>query len=206
MKLRGLLGRADRRGFTLAETTVSLGVFLVLSYALVVTLDMASDSQSAVTVRSAEVRSARSTHSTFADELREADSEDVVIETLEDGNHQVSLRQPIEVAGAAAWGVFDRSLGTTDDERNREDWRVRYTVALAQENGVAVRRLVRQIVDEDGAVQRERVLQSGLLSGLGARPGFQVARVGDVWRVQIASQQHGSTSIRGEDFHVGIRN
>ena len=188
------------------ETTVSLGVFLVLSYALVVTLDMANDSQSAVSRRSAEVRTARTTQDALADELRQADSDDVQIETLEDGNHQVSLRQPIEVAGAAVWGVFDATLGSSDDERNRQDWRVRYTVILGAENGVAVRRLVRQIIDVDGAVQRQQVLRSGLLSGVGARPGFQVTRVGDLWRVQIAAEKHGSNAIQVEDFHVGLRN
>lgn len=206
MNSRHASRRARRRGFTLLETTVSLGVFLVLSYALVVTLDMANDSQSAVSLRSSQVRAARTTQDTFADELRQADSDDVQIETLPDGNHQLSLRQPIEVAGAAAWGVFDRSLGATDEDRNRQDWRVRYTVVEGAENGATVRRLVRQIVDEDGAVQRQLTLRSGLLSGAGARPGFQVTRVGDVWRVQIAAAQHGSNTHQVEDFHVGFRN
>jgi len=206
MNVRHASRRARRRGFTLLETTVSLGVFLVLSYALVVTLDMANDSQSAVSVRSSQVRAARTAQHTFADELRQADSDDVVIETLADGNHQVSLRQPIVVGGAAVWGVFDHSLGATDEDRTRQDWRVRFTVVETAENGALVRRLVRQIVDEDGEIHRQLTLRSGLLSGAGARPGFQVTRVGDVWRVQITAEQHGSNATQVEDFHVGMRN
>jgi hypothetical protein len=194
-----------RRGFTLLETTVSLGVFLVLSYSLVVTLDMATDSQSAVTARSSEVRSARATHAHFADELRQADPDDVLITQLADGNHEVSFRQPIMVGGAAVWGVFDISLGANEDERSREDWRVRYTVESASENGVTVRTLVRQIIDDAGDFVSEQTVARGLNSGTLAAPGFQVTRVGDVWRVQLGTVQHGSDSCRKEDFHVGSR-
>lgn len=206
MKRKHLCSVRRRGGFTLLETTVSLGVFLVLSYSLVVTLDMATDSQSAVTARSSEVRSARAAHAHFADELRQADPDDVQITVLPDGNHQVSFRQPIMVGGAAVWGVFDISLGGNEDERSREDWRLRYTVESASENGETVRTLVRQIVDDAGQFVSERTVARGLNNGDLAAPGFRVTRVGDVWRVQLGTVQHGSNSCRKEDFHVGIRN
>jgi len=195
-----------RRGFTLLETTVALGVFLVLSYSLVVTLDMASDSQGAVTARSVEVRSARAAHAHFADELRQTDPDDVQITTLADGNHEVSFRQPIEVGGAAVWGVFDMTLGATEDERNRVDWRLRYTVTSAVEGGQTVRQLVRQIVDDQDNVVLQRAVSYGLAAGDGTAPGFRLTRAGDVWRVELGTVQHGSNSYRKEDFHVGIRN
>jgi len=141
-------------------------------------------------------------------ELRMSSDATITTAALPDGNTRLTFQMPMDNAGAAAWGVFDRNLGSTWALQNRVNWSVRYTVRDAVgANGAVNKQLLRQILDDLGVVQREKVMAQGLRPGGAAPAGFRVAQVGDVWEVTLSTtgRSEGQAGIRTV-FHVQTRN
>jgi type II secretory pathway component PulJ len=200
--------RPSRAGFTLVEALVSVSIFSVVGYALAVALDVGHDSQRTVIRIAEDDRSLRESTRKLVDELRSTAEATITVTVLPDGNHELRLMQPIDVAGVAEWGVFDRTLGPDAASQNQAGWWIRYTVRDDPGGGAAAeKQLVRQIVDENLVVQRERVLAQGLRDGDDVPPGFSVVQQGDVWEVSFSTEgeTEGTTGIR-EVFHVRARN
>jgi hypothetical protein len=189
-----------RGGYTLLELTISTVLLASLGYSVSLGVKMGQESNATVNRISSESRATRKSISSLADDVRGCSNSRITVTTDVAGNSRVQLMQPIVVASALVWGVYDRRLGRDEDTWNRQDWTVVYTVD-------GQNRLVRRIVDLDGVTQIEDVLADGVRAGNLANPGFRVAQSGDVWEVNIA-KSHGvndeGTSASG--FHVRTRN
>jgi hypothetical protein len=137
-------------------------------------------------------------------DLKQASAANVVIASLSDQNHSVTLRKPVAMtAGAITWGVTEVELGSDEATRTRAGWSVRYTVT----GPAAERTLLRQIIDDVGAVRIERTLLRGLRPGSGMKPGFRVTAAGTMWRLQIGVDREG-TATAGDavSFDISMRN
>jgi hypothetical protein len=155
-----------------------------------------------------EDRSFRASTMMLMKELRATRDDSIVITDVGDGNSQLDFMMPIDDAGVAAWGVYDRSLGATPALQNRPNWFLRYTVRdVPLGAGRVDKQLVREIVDDLLTVQKVKVLVHGLRPGNVAPAGFQVIQQVDVWQVTLSttSQGEGQAGIR-TIFHVQTRN
>jgi hypothetical protein len=206
--MKARLAAKGRGGYTLLETIAALGVFLIVWYSLGLAVRMGTESQRAVSLGSSENRDIRETIRLLSDELRVADPGSIAVAALADANSQLTFMVPVTVAGALDWGVYDKALGPTDADRNRADWQLRYTVVdVNVGNGVLEKRLVRRILDDAGAVQRETTLVRDLRAGGGAQPGFRVIQAGAVWEITLSTfGEQGVSQGENEVFHVCNRN
>lgn len=196
-----------RAGFTLVETVIALVIFSVLGYALGVAADVGNDSALQVVRLSSENRELRAATLQLAAELRTSSDDNITTAVLADSNQQLRFLQPITVAGSSAWGVFDRQLGNTAALQNRADWVVQYTVRDQMVNGVVQKQLVRQILDDTFAVQRERVVATGLRSGTDVPPGFRVVQNGAVWEITLSTDGPLDGNLgKSVVMHVNTRN
>lgn len=199
--------RARRRGYTILELLASLTIFAIIWYSLAIAIRTGVRAERAVAERGEANRELRRSVGSLTDELRWSNESTVTITALADGNHSLSFMQPIQVGGNQDWGVYDKTLGDDEDEQNRPDWQVRYTVVSANVGAGTEKRLVRQIVDDDGEVQKQTILATRLNDGEGAAPGFQVVKTGDVWVVTLSTAAIDDVSeASSEVFHVRSRN
>lgn len=199
---------ARRRGFTIVELAISLVIFTSVGYGLAVVVGVGKESQTIVESIHSASASQRTARELIADDLRTANDTSITITSLADYNSQVRLQQPITVGGADTWGVYDRTLGSTEAEQNRAGWRVQYTVRSAEGiDGNSQRELVRQLLDGNGAVQKTEVLAQYLNSGGETPPGFRVVQSGAMWVVTITSSGDPTTKAgMRTTFHVQTRN
>lgn len=200
--------RTAASGYTLLEMMVALTIFSVVGYALTVAIDVASHSQKTVMRVTAEDRGLREATAFLIDELRTSSDATITIAVLADGNHRIRFQMPIDVAGAAVWGVHDRKLSPVLAQQTRQGWFVQYTVrALPAVNGVINRQLVRQILDAAFTVKRETVILDGLRRGTDVPPGFKMVKVGDLWELTLSTvgEINGKVGMRTV-FHVQTRN
>lgn len=195
-------------GFTLLESSVALSIFAVVGYGLAVAVDVSKDSQETVLRGVDENRTLRTAVKSLVDEMRVSADAQVSVTALQDGNSRVRFMVPIVVAGAPAWGVYDRRIGSDFVSQNQAGWFVQYTVrnAVGVDGGVD-RELVRQVLDGALEVRREDVIADGLRSGNDVPPGFRVAMNGDLWEITLSTVgdragQAGMTQV----FHVHTRN
>lgn len=208
MKRARLSAARSRAAFTVLELTIAAGIMGVLGYSLSLAVKMSRDSQRTVTRVARESRSTRDSIAQLIQDVRESTNAGIVVTVLADNNHEVTLQQPIDVGGAMVWGVYDRDLGPTAAEWSRQDWFVRYTVrSVVGPTGAQVRQLVRRILDDGLAVQREEVLVEGLRSGNDVPPGFRIVQVGDVWEITLTTDgENANSSGQLSEFHVRPRN
>ncbi|MCK6448511.1 MAG: prepilin-type N-terminal cleavage/methylation domain-containing protein [Planctomycetes bacterium] len=198
---------ARRRGYTILELLASLTIFAVIWYSLAIAIRTGVRAERAVAEQGEANREMRRSVGSLTDELRWSNESTVTVATLADGNHSLTFMQPIQVGGNQDWGVYDKSLGDDEDEQNRPDWQIRYTVVSANVGNDTERRLVRQILDDDGDVQKQTVLATRLNDGVGAAPGFQATKSGDVWVLTLSTAAiEGTSEASSEVFHVRTRN
>lgn len=202
--LRRAHERALRAGFTLIEVIAATAVFLIVGYALAGSVNLAQRAQTTVAGTAGRNVAVRKATTILRSELKSTGDARIGVTTLGDGNHELTFQVPIEVAGVPGWGAFERRLGPAEVLQNLVGGAVRYTVDIAPNNGT--RRLVRVVMDGTGAVRRRDVLAQNLAPGGGNAPGFEVTRIGDVWRVRITQQRDNGGAARTEEFDVRTRN
>jgi prepilin-type N-terminal cleavage/methylation domain-containing protein len=208
VKSNPMIQRKARAGFTLIEVTVSSALFLVLSYGLLMATSAMFRTHGAVLHSVSDNRMTRSCGSLLTTELRDTTESAVTITTLADGNHELSFMQPIDAGGSLDWGVHDPTLGPDEESQNQPDWRIRYTVRTVPDGGnPPYRELLRQIVDIDDVVRKEKIIVKGLRSGTDSPPGFTVNKTGDLWEISLATVANDPTlGGRHAVFHVRMRN
>ena len=196
-----------RSGFTLLEMVVATTIFGMVGIAITAAFQVGRQSQSVVAELAAEGDSMRAATSQLVDDLRATRDASIVVTGTNTQNHMVTLMQPIVVDADLSWGVFEPRLSADPDEQTRENWRVCYRVDSVVSFGVTTRTLVRQILNETGAVQFERTVLRGLRAGNAASPGFQLRDVGDVWELTV-STENALTGAEGMRMvlHVRTRN
>ena len=193
-----------RRGFSLVEVIAAIGVFGVVGYTLSGSLDLAHRAQLTVNGTVDQNSAVRKASTVLRGELKSTSDARIVVTTLGDGNHSVTFQVPVEVGGVRGWGAFERRLGPAESHQNLVDGSVRYTVEVSPTDGG--RRLVRQVLDDTGAVRRREVLVRSLALGSANTPGFAIEHVGALWRVRITQERQGGGAPRTEEFHVRTRN
>lgn len=182
-------------GFTLLELTISTVLLAAVGYAVSIAVKMGRESNTTVMQAASEARTERKTIATLIEDVRSSTNARITVVVDGNGNTQARIQQPIEVAGALAWGARDRRLGGDEAAWNQEGWDVRYLVD--DEN-----RLVRRVVDADGVTQLEDVLAEELSSP--GTPGFRLVQAGAIWQVEVTTRHGNSTSEN--EFHVRTRN
>jgi prepilin-type N-terminal cleavage/methylation domain-containing protein len=184
-------------GFTLLEMIVALTIFSVIGYTLTMAVDSAGSSHAEMLRTSTASKALRAASDGLIDELRTTGDARITVTALGDGNHELTFLQPIQVGGALAWGVGDNA-----------DWSIRYTVdPLVAADGTLDRQLVRQVLDDLGAVQSSEVVVHGLKDGLAAPAGFSVVQNGALWQVTITQADHSSDGMaQGVVFDVQAQN
>ncbi len=202
-----LLARTKRSGFTLIEMVISMSIFVVIGYGLVVALKAGRNSAQAVHDISDADHGLRTATSKLIDELGSSADTQITVTTLADGNNQVRFLMPIDVGGNLVWGVYDRTFGSTPAAQNKANWSICYTVRSQVSNGKTTRELVRRILDDKQVVQKESVLMTGLCSGGVATPGFKIAKAGVLWQITVNTEGvlQGKTGL-GAVFHVQAQN
>ncbi len=188
----------QRGGFTLIELSISTVILAVVGYSVSVAVKLGNDSNSTVRQVVNESRGQRKSIAQLIDDVRMSTNSRITITTGAEGNSEVQLQMPIEIAGALVWGVRDRRLGDGEATWNQADWFVRY---LVDDDA----RLVRRIVDLNGATRLEDVLDDDLREGVGT-PGFRMVQAGDVWEVSLATRQGAHGTVSNNEFHVRTRN
>jgi len=204
--MRRHIARAARGGFTILEMVIASSIFVVLAYVLVAATRAGEGSQGAVTTTIERSESLRSARGSLANELRTTSDDVITVEELADGNDELTFMMPITVGGTNTWGVYDRSLGATEDEQNQEGWFIRYTVEDHEGCSVDCIALVRQILDDQEDVQEEELIVEGL-SCESQGPAFQVEKSGEMWEIRVKQAGYGEESS-GEEatFYVYTRN
>ena len=129
------------------------------------TVRIADGSQGTVQEMSEENRGHRDAIAGLTDDLRTAGEHTLTVVTDNNQNHVVSFRQPVEVNGALVWGVDDDMLGA------HQGWKIRYVVHQTQTESGVTRKLMRQILNAEGGLERQvEALESVTTSG----PGFRM--------------------------------
>jgi prepilin-type N-terminal cleavage/methylation domain-containing protein len=196
--------RSRRAGFSLVELTAAIAVFGIVGYTLAGSVGLAKRAQTTVS-RTVDTNVAvRDASSRLRAELKATGDARIALATLGDGNHSLTFQVPVEVAGAEGWGAYERRLGPSEAQQNLVDGQLRYTVETAP--NIGERRLVRQVLDNTGAVRRSEVLVRGVAPGGANAPGFAIDAVGDLWRVRITRAAREGGAARTEEFHVRTRN
>lgn len=203
--MRRVDARGSRRGLTLLELMIAVSILALVATASMEMIGTSTQSSAQVGTSVRENAEMREGTRRLREELRGAGGGRFDVVALADGNSELTFQVPITSGGVAGWGVYDRFLGPTEDEWNRVDWSLRYTVVPDGNGG---RQLVRQVLNELDEVQRQSVLVTDLRAGNIEPPGFRVADVGDVWEVIVTAESR--STIGGESggtrIHVRTQN
>ena len=200
--------RTRRAGFTLVEVLVALTLFSVLGYSVALAVGVGEQSGGAVADIVDQDQELRAATTALLDDLRATNADHVAIAPGADANDGVRLSVPIEAGGAIVWGVHERTLGPDAATQDRPGWIVRYRVVDVATGPASVdKKLVRELLDAAGAVQRSNVLVHGLRSGAAAPAGFKVVQLGAVWEVTLSTTgaRAGQPGMRTV-FHAQSRN
>ena len=222
--------RGHERGYSLLELTVALLCTTVLVLGVMSVVQGGRKTSGFVRTETKAVKALRDTTSLIANDLRNANPKTMAIAEIGDGNHTVKLSQLLEVCdGVMKWGVYDKSLGDTEDLRTREGWVVKYDITVVERRNTTKditkdqsldsvvkdegvwfnRRLHRRLIDENGVIQQDRIICNWLRHPKdSSNPSFRVEASGSMWKVRLfryADPEH-SHEVRDLSFDVAIRN
>ncbi len=202
--MKPLQRNGSRKGFTLIEVIMAVGIFSVVGLSLTQGVQIAENTHSSVSSQSSSNRDLRDGISLLRDEFKTCQTSSIAINEEFNGNDQLTFQVPVETNPGIGWGAFDRHLGSTPAEWNRVGWRICYVV---QNNAEGTPCLLRQVLDGGGALQRETQIISNVpVNGQQDAPGFTVNETGDVWEVTLKTLAGDGHSTRTETFQVQTRN
>ncbi len=202
--MKPLQRNGSRKGFTLIEVIVAVGIFSVVGLSLTQGMQIAENTHNSVSSQSSSNRDLRDGVSLLRDEFKTCQTSSIAINQEFNGNDQLVFQVPVETNPGIGWGAFDRHLGSTPAEWNRVGWKICYVV---QNNAQDTPCLLRQVLDGGGALQREtQIISDVLVNGHQDAPGFTVTETGDVWEVTIKTLAGDGHSTRTETFQVQTRN
>lgn len=203
LRTHRLAGLRRNAGFSLLEVTLASSIFMIIGYVFASAITMGTSSQRLVMQSAEDSESLREATSALRSELKITNDDMVGVTALAGGNHQLAFQVPIELGGAVLWGAEHEDIGPDPIE----GWQVCYTVNEEVVGGETERTLVRQILDDEGNVQVEEAVVSGLGSGAEDPAGFQVQKSGDMWVVTLSLEgQMEGVRGRSSEFHVKTRN
>lgn len=200
-----LIQQSSRRaGFTLVEVMIASAILAVVGFGITQGLDLAQGSHDTVNKTAGDNKDLRDSFKLMREELKSSRDALITVGASADGNANVAFQVPVDGGGAAAWGAFERRLGSTAADWNCQDWRVVYTV---EANAVGTNVLYRRLFDAGGDQRFEEELASNVRPGDHADgPGFQMSQVGDVWVLTLTLEEQEGNGIRSETMHVRTRN
>jgi hypothetical protein len=191
----------SQSGLTVIEIAIASTIFAIVAYAMMAGASMGVRSERAVAQMVVESRALHDTCTRLEEELSNAAAEGIVHAVDEKGWSSLEFQMPFMSEAGLVWGVVDRALGSTEEERAREDFRLRYE-AIELVDGS--RQLVRRILDDEGdIVHNEIVVPELAVSGA---PGFTVTDTGAVWILTIRYAQGSKAQAQEVVLHVTSRN
>lgn len=191
-------------GFTLVEVLMASAIVTVVGLGITQGLEMAQGSHVTVTKTAGDNRDLRDSFKTMREELKSSRDSLITAGIGADGNATVSFQVPVEGAGVASWGAFERRLGSTAAEQNCIDWRITYSV---EPDVRGTNNLYRRLWDAGGDQRFEEVMASNVRQGDHADgPGFVMNQDGDVWVMTLTLVEPEGNGIRSETMHVRTRN
>ncbi len=200
--------RTGQSGLSLVEMSIAMSCMALVGYLLSMTMQVSTMTHTTVMQSVSNLESLRNGTGSLRSSLRSASASVITVTTLDSGDSELTLQEPIVVGGEELWGVYELDLGTDDATRTRQNWSIRFTVDIVpEEDGGQRHDLVRQVMDDLGVVQLAETLIWGLYQGDAGDPGFQVLNVGEVWETVI--QTAGVTNnTKGQStvFHARTRN
>lgn len=202
MRHRANARRRARSGFTVVEVAISLGVFGVIGYGLIVVTGASHDSQAELVRVASDNRCLRDSSRLLFEELHNCSEDVMEVQEAGDGNCELTLQHSLVTDAGLAWGVFDATRPAGEQEL--PGWSVRYLVVEQPlVGGGTSLQLRRQLLDDAGQIQEAQVVLDGLSQEQGEDAGFRVQKVGAVWQVNIRREGHGQAARdNGLEFHV----
>ncbi|MCP5024302.1 MAG: prepilin-type N-terminal cleavage/methylation domain-containing protein [bacterium] len=202
--MKPLQHNRHRKGFTLIEIILAVGIFSVVGVGLTQGVHISQTTHQSVSTESNSNRKIRDGIGLLRKELKSCRETSIVVSQERNGNDQLVFQVPVESIFGIGWGAYDRYLGSTSNEQNRVNWKICYVV---QNNAQGIPCLLRQILDGGGALQREvQIVSNVLVNGHADAPGFTVSATGDVWEVTLKTLTGDGQSARTETFQVQTRN
>ncbi len=202
--MKPLQHNRHRRGFTLIEVILAVGIFSVVGVGLTQGVHIAQTTHQSVSTQSTSNSDIRDGIGLLREEFKSCRESSIVVSQVLNGNDQLEFQVPVDSPLGTSWGAYDRYLGSLPAERNRVGWTISYVV---QNNALGIPCLLRQILDGGGALQREvQIVSNVLVDGHADAPGFTVTATGDVWEVTLKTLTGDGQSTRTETFQVQTRN
>jgi hypothetical protein len=158
-------------------------------------------SERAVAQMVVESRALHDTCTRLEEELSNAASAGIDHEVDEEGWSSLEFQMPFMNESGLVWGVVDPALGSTEEERAREDFRLRYEAVELVDGS---RQLVRRILDDEGDIVHNEIVVSEL--AVSGAPGFTVTDTGAVWVLTIRYAQGSKAQAQEVVLHVTSRN
>lgn len=190
-----------RRGLTLVEIAIASTIFAIVAYAMMLGASMGMRSEQAVASMVVESRTLHETCARLEEELSNAAFDRIEHEVDEQGYSALTFQVPVETETGLDWGVVDRALGASDEERSRVGYSLRYEAVALASGG---RELVRRILDDEGDVVHTDIVVAALAATGPA--GFRVEDTGAVWVVTIRHARGQRANAEEVVLHVTSRN
>ncbi len=190
-----------QRGMTVLEITIASTVFAIVAYTMMAGASMGVRSERAVAEMVVESRALHDTCARLEEELSNAKSLEVVHAVDEDGWSSLEFQMPFTDETGLVWGVVDRALGVSAEERARVGYSLRYEAAALADG---TRQLVRRILDDEGDIMHTEIVVPTLATSGAA--GFTVTDTGAVWVVTIRYAQGTKAQAQEVVLHVTSRN
>lgn len=199
------------RGWTMIEISIVMVMTAVMSLAVFGIMETSEKGARTVWKEGEALAQLRKAANLLTQDIKQTTTSRLVIATLPDGNHTVTLQKPLSItAGVITWGVKEKELGSTAATRTKPGWFLRYTVVdVPMPSGPPEKRLMKQALDASMKVQKEWILARNIQPGTSTPAGFQLTQSGSMWKARITTLASTGANIaapRSLSFDIALRN